>query len=202
MNKLISFKPNQYHIPDTVSKKIVLFSLIFTFFSCNNNEDSVDALNNVEVVKLENNNFVVQKEKDIISKIENTPIAKRLKIKITDLYIDVSRAVGDENIEITQLIASNNDGSIKIGYLLEQKNGSFYINETASTLVCTGCRRGCSSRREPNGDGYCTACSGNYKTCTKTESEMQRTLELEDDFSKSKIELKDSLVPPPPPKLN
>ena len=168
MNRLICFKSYKFNL---ISKTILLFSLTLTFFSCNKNDYSVDVLNKVEIAKLENNNFIILKEKDLISKIENTQIAKKSKIKITDLYIDVSEAIGDENLEITQLIASNSDGSIKIGYLLEQKNTSFYVSATASTLVCEGCRRGCSPRREPNGDGYCTECKGKYKTCTKTESE-------------------------------
>ncbi len=45
------------------------------------------------------------------------------------------------------------------------------IIDEGSTLTCTGCRRGCSPRRESNGDGYCTDCQISNSNCTKTETE-------------------------------
>ena len=51
----------------------------------------------------------------------------------------------------------------------EEDGGTVVIIGGGSTLTCTGCRRGCSPRRESNGDGYCTDCKITNSSCKKTE---------------------------------
>ncbi|RKE99046.1 hypothetical protein [Ichthyenterobacterium magnum] len=51
-----------------------------------------------------------------------------------------------------------------------QGNSSFVLDVSATSVSCTGCRRGCSPRRDSEGDGYCTDCKISNSNCTKTES--------------------------------
>lgn len=55
--------------------------------------------------------------------------------------------------------------------LLKSKEGySLRVQDPISSIVCTGCRRGCSPKRDSSGDGYCTDCKITNSNCTKTET--------------------------------
>ena len=56
------------------------------------------------------------------------------------------------------------------GLILNEMNRSFVFDQELSDVACTGCRRGCNPRREPNGDGYCTDCKITNSNCSKTET--------------------------------
>jgi len=64
--------------------------------------------------------------------------------------------------------------NIKLGLNLSEDNSTSIIQYKllpgGSTLVCEGCRRGCSPRRRANGDGYCTDCEITNSNCKKIES--------------------------------
>ncbi|MGG5487913.1 hypothetical protein [Gaetbulibacter sp. PBL-D1] len=158
-------------------KKSVFVLLLFILvgYSCNDSETndnmSNDDLPNTIARISSNNDIVFVNKSSLKSQLENAQKKSGLAtIKIEQLYIDVSKAVDDENVEIKQLIASNADGSIKIAYFLKENNGSYSLDSSSTILKCEGCRDGCSPRRHANGDGYCTKCVGDYQTCTKTET--------------------------------
>jgi|GEM_PF-6572829 len=45
-----------------------------------------------------------------------------------------------------------------------------FTDEEQTKITCSGCRRGCSPRRDSSGDGYCTECRIQNSNCTKTET--------------------------------
>jgi hypothetical protein len=108
----------------------------------------------------------------LIAQLESTLVtSKKIDVKVTDLTIDYSKAIDDDTKDIIQLVGSNEDGSVQISYQLNKGTEGFCIISKSSTLVCEGCRSGCSPRRKANGDGYYTKCdySGASK-CVKTET--------------------------------
>ena len=124
------------------------------------------------IAKMQEDEVVFTNSKELIAQLESElKKTKELDIKITNVAIDYSKAVDDEKVAIIQLIGSNDDSSVQISYHLKKVNDEFSIVSKSSTLVCEGCRSGCSPRRKTNGDGYCTKCdySGASK-CVKTET--------------------------------
>ena len=159
--------------------KKLLLSLIVLFLlvSCNKDDENSLLKNNTEIAKLVNGDIIISNKSDIISKIENIEKQKKSDFKISKIYIDISKADDNDKINMTQLIATNNDGSTKIAYLLKKIDNNYFIDETVSRLECTGCRRGCNPRRDSNGDGWCTDCKITNSNCTKTETELTHAYE-------------------------
>lgn len=154
-----------------------LFVLILTFSSCEENEvknDSQDANQSSAIAKIQNGKIVFTDQEALISEIENNlRKVNSMDSELVDLKIDYSEAIDNPKVEVIQLIASNFDRTVKISYLVEVDNNQFKLaNGESSVVTCTGCREGCNPKRDANGDGYCTKCTGtgDYKVCTKTES--------------------------------
>lgn len=53
--------------------------------------------------------------------------------------------------------------------IIENQNRVPQLSDGLTTVVCSGCDVGCSPRRTPSGDGWCTNCVS-LGTCTKTET--------------------------------
>lgn len=72
---------------------------------------------------------------------------------------------------ISKGISNKSDEDVSIGLdLIVSTNGDVVL-KSGSSVVCVGCRRGCSPKRDSEGDGYCTDCKINNSNCTKTETE-------------------------------
>ena len=154
---------------------LLLFLVLIGLYSCQepNNDNLTSVTNSIIASKTENSKIVFVNETELKNKLEkDLKLREIADIKINKLYIDYSTAIDNEKIEIVQLIATNSEGNITIGYLLDENNGQFSFREDpiSSVVKCEGCRDGCSPRRKENGDGYCTKCVGDYQKCTKTET--------------------------------
>jgi hypothetical protein len=155
-----------------MKKSLLSLIILFLLFSCNKDDENSLLTNNTEIAKIVGGDIIISNKSDIISKIENVEKQKKSDFKISKVYIDISKADDNDKIIMTQLIATNNDGSTKIAYLLKKIDNNYFIDETASKLECTGCRRGCNPRRDIDGDGWCTDCKITNSNCTKTETEL------------------------------
>lgn len=154
-----------------MKKLFLLLSVItLSLYACG--QDGIKENQTAVIAKMKDNKITFIDEKGLISQLESAlKQSKELEVKLTDLNIEYSKAVDNDKIDIIQLVATNDDSSIQVSYQLEKASDGFRIVTKSSTLVCEGCRSGCSPRRKANGDGYCTKCdySGASK-CVKTET--------------------------------
>lgn len=153
---------------------LIIIALTFiSFQSCENNEVSDDSKTNQSkiIAKKQDGKIIFLDKDNIISKMESElKRTNKIETKLTNLEIEYSSAVDNDTVEIIQVIGSNSDNSIKISYMVQESSNSYKLNGNPPILSCIGCTDGCSPRRKSNGDGYCTKCNGNYRSCTKTET--------------------------------
>lgn len=82
----------------------------------------------------------------------------------------------EEGVIYYQLLADDETALTRCGVKLVLDGGKFYeaiVNGGGSSVSCAGCTKGCSPRRDHNGDGWCTDCNeviGTTQNCSKTES--------------------------------
>lgn len=162
---------------------LVLSVVVLFLHSCGNNEKKENTENSAKnsqstvIAKMEGNKIVFTNKEKLILQLESALVtSKKLDVKVMNLTIDYSKAIDNDIIDIIQLIGSNDDSSVQISYQLEKTNNEFRIVSKSSTLVCEGCRSGCSPRRKTNGDGYCTKCDySSASKCVKTETAASYT---------------------------
>jgi len=161
----------------------VLFAVAILFLcSCVNNE--ADTTENVQltssksktnqlaaIATVKDGKVIFTNKEQLIVKLESELKAlDKSNVKIANVIIDYSKASDDTTLEMIQLIGSSVSNSVQISYVLKKEKNEFFIQSKNTVLVCEGCRSGCSPRRKANGDGYCTKCDYQAKTCIKTET--------------------------------
>lgn len=97
------------------------------------------------------------------------------KVSINEDFVD------NTNQNYYYIKFTNDDNSIKLVQLLNLEGNNFTLLKGASTVTCSGCRKGCDPKRYLDKDGqvefYCSDCTlGDTKDCKK--SVTQSNLEL------------------------
>jgi hypothetical protein len=181
-------------------KKFLIASVfLFLFISCDNNEELVDSseqLNDLEesittesattesaendegdnvrqLGEIVDSEIVLFDEESLIAELQNVAI-----VQGHDVEYNQGRIVQDEETGILQYIASDADRITQTSIILIISH-SLVFDPGETICTCSGCAMGCSPRRKPNGDCWCTACDTlTDRTCKKSESLPNESLQL------------------------
>ena len=168
---------NQWFKESYLMKKIILLLSVAVLFlySCGQERGRQRTGDSEAVVIaiMEDGKTTFLHKKALLAQLESAlKQHTNMDVRVTDLSIDYSSAVDNEEVSIIQLIGSDAYSSIRISYQLVEVAGKFSLMPKSTVLVCEGCRSGCSPKRKSNGDGYCTKCDYNGATpCVKIEAD-------------------------------
>jgi len=172
---------------------IVISAVVMTT-SCTTDKNESDE--NSNVIKTKSNapenafgtfngkNYVIFEESKLIVAVnEYVNENQEFKSKVPSLSFEYVN-LGETDQQVLHLVAEDFENMSKTAFIIDVEKGFMSFSTKSSGLTYTGCTKGCSPRREENGDGSCTNCGPYQSGCAKTETEKSITPVIKDKTKK------------------